>query len=333
MSLQRAFGILLAVLCLAVPLPAQFGDDFGREISGFVRSARSNQPVDGTLIILSSDAGEVIQQIVPEGSGHFRFTNLRKQVFYVTVRAPGYRESTQRANLIDQRQVSLYFFLTPDIRPGEGKNVPPEGTVDQRELATPEKALKEFEKGRKLLMDEKEPAKSLRFFQKAIEIHPAYTQAYFYLGTAYMDLSKMKEAQAAFEKTVELNEKLALGHLALGTCLSAQGDAAAAEKPLVRAVELSPESPEGRYELGRVYWALDRWQDAEPHARKAVELRPGHGPAHLLMGNILLRKRSGREALAEFREYLRLEPQGPLAVQTREMVAQLEKALGPGSRN
>ncbi len=45
------------------------------------------------------------------------------------------------------------------------------------------------------------------------------------------------------------------------------------------------------------------------------------------MGNILLRKREAPAALHEFKEYLRLEPNGPFAAPTRELVAKIEQAL------
>ena len=48
---------------------------------------------------------------------------------------------------------------------------------------------------------------------------------------------------------------------------------------------------------------------------------------HVLLGNILLRKRDARGALQEFNEYLKLDPQGPFAPAAREMVARIEKAL------
>ena len=78
----------------------------------------------------------------------------------------------------------------------------------------------------------------------------------------------------------------------------------------------------------QVLKAMQRWADAEVHARKAVQLVPTLAPAHLLMGNVLLQKRDAAGALAEFREYLRLEPQGLFAAATRDVVGKLEKAVG-----
>jgi hypothetical protein len=44
--------------------------------------------------------------------------------------------------------------------------------------------------------------------------------------------------------------------------------------------------------------------------------------------NPLLRKREPVAALEEFKEYLRLEPNGPFAAPPRPIVAKIEMALG-----
>ncbi len=58
-----------------------------------------------------------------------------------------------------------------------------------------------------------------------------------------------------------------------------------------------------------------------------IALRSEFAVAHHLLGNILLRKHDAPAALQEFREYLRLEPNGPFAPPRREFVAKIEPAL------
>jgi hypothetical protein len=72
---------------------------------------------------------------------------------------------------------------------------------------------------------------------------------------------------------------------------------------------------------------LNRWQDADPHAQKAVQLAPDIAEGHVLLGNILLRKQDAPGALREFKESLRLVPNGPLAEPTRQVVSKIEAAL------
>lgn len=320
---HRACRWLLAgLVCFCACRPVQSQQ---REVSGFVRSSVNNQPILGATVTLSSDAGETIQQMSPEGSGHFAFSFLVQQVYYVTATAPGHRERRERADLFTQIRVTLQFYLQPEERSSPPTSLEPK--IDQRLLRVPEPAMKEYKKGNLLLQQQHDSKASIEHFRKAIQLFPEFAEAYLMLGTAYMDLNQWKDAQEALEKSLKRDEKLAAAHLALGACRGAQGDLAGAEKSLLRGLELKDDAAEGHWELGKVYWAQKRFADAEARAKKAIELRPTLAPAHLLVGNILLQKRDGQGALKSFNEYLRLDPEGPFAATTRDTVAKLEKML------
>ena len=311
----------VALCCVCLPVHSQ-----QREVSGFVRSAGTNQPIMGATVTLSSDAGETIQQISPEGSGHFAFSFLAQQVYYVTATAPGHRERRERADLFSQIRVTLQLYLQPDVR-NAPTPLPPEPKIDERLLRVPEPAMKEYKKGNLLLQQQHDSKGSIEHFRKAIQLFPDFAEAYMMMGTAYMDLGQWKQAQAALETSLQRDDKLAAAHLALGSCHGAQGDLIGAEKELLHGLALKDDAAEGHWELGKVYWAQKRFADAETHARKALELRPTLAPVHLLMGNVQLQKHDGQGALKSFNEYLRLDPAGPFAADTRDTVAKLEKML------
>ncbi len=282
----------------------------------------------GILIALESGHGGLIAQTQTDSQGKFIFIQIPQAVFVIKAQHPGYREVSQRVDLT--MGPTAYVILDLQPIPQALTPAPPAASgrkISVQQLVIPEGAKREFDKGHKLLVDSGAPERSLPHFRRAIEILPTYAQAYLCLGTAYMDLRMWKEAESELRKAIELDDSLAAAHLALGACLNMQGSFGAAERPLARGLELNPEAAEGHYELGRVYWALGRWQTAEPHARKALALRAEWPVAHLLMGNILMRKRDAPAALQEFKEYLRLEPDGPFAGPTRDLVAKIEQAL------
>ncbi len=299
------------------------------QIRGQVRYAHGPAAPQGILITLESDRVGLVAQTQTDSQGKFEFNQIPQQVYQVKARHPGYREASQRVDLTTGPTAYLILDLQP-LPQKEPPAVPqqgPGGFISVEELGAPENAQKELEQGQKLLMESKDIGGSVPHFLKAIELYPSFAQAHMLLGVAYMDQNRHKDAQSALEKAIAFNDKLAGAHLALGACLNQQGNFAAAEKPLLRGLELNPEAAEGHYELGRVYWALGRWPEAEPHARKAVALRAEFAPVHALLGNIMLRKRDAPAALQEFKEYLRLEPDGPMAAPARDMVAKIEKAL------
>ncbi len=299
------------------------------EIRGQVRYPEGPAAGQGIMVTLESDQAGLVAQTQTESQGRFVFTQIPRAVYVVKVRQAGYHEVSQRVDLTTGPTAYVVIDLRPLLREAPPA-MPPEGPGSQisfLQLAVPEGAQKELEKGQKLLVESKDPAGSIPHFRKAIQLYPSYAQAYLLLGTADMDLKKWKDAQSALEQATDLDDKLAAAYLALGACYNQQGNFVGAEKPLLRGLELNPEAAEGHYELGRVYWALGRWPEAEPHGRKAAALRPDFAAVHVLLGNIMLRKRDARAALQEFKEYLRFDPKGPMAAPTRDMVAKIENAL------
>jgi Flp pilus assembly protein TadD len=93
--------------------------------------------------------------------------------------------------------------------------------------------------------------------------------------------------------------------------------------------------------LARVYWEKGRTEKDLAQARPALEksyeevkralaLSPNIAAAHLLKGNLLLRVSRTADAMVEFGEYLRLEPNGPFAAETRALIDKLKKATSQG---
>jgi len=60
---------------------------------------------------------------------------------------------------------------------------------------------------------------------------------------------------------------------------------------------------------------------------QALRIKPDYAEVYLLAGNLFLKTRNAANALQMFEEYLRLEPKGNYAAQTREMVEKIRKAM------
>jgi hypothetical protein len=50
-------------------------------------------------------------------------------------------------------------------------------------------------------------------------------------------------------------------------------------------------------------------------------------PVHVVLGNIALRKQDAAGALKEFQEYLKLDPNGPMAAGAQAMVKKIQDAI------
>src|SRR5262249_32589207 len=119
----------------------------------------------------------------------------------------------------------------------------------------------------------------------------------------------------------------AAAYMDLGGLRNQTKNYAGAEEALKKCLELSPDSPTAKYELAKTYMATGRWQDAAPLAEDAVKALPDLASAHVLLPTIPLKQRNGAAAPNDYQEYHRLEPDGSMAPQVREMVTKLQQAL------
>jgi tetratricopeptide (TPR) repeat protein len=293
-------------------------------IRGEVRLPGHARAPQGVLVRLQSQAIGPLLQTQTDSQGKFEFTGINQGRYTVSARQPGYLEAVQSVDLT-VTPTSYVVLELAALPSGRETGVPQEGPHAAIPADVPESAREEFLKGQELAS--KDPGDSIRHLRKAVEVYPSFPEAYLLLGTVYMDSKKWKEAEEALTKAIQLKPESEQAQIALGISLNQQAKFAEAERALTRAQAISPASPQVQYELARAYWGLGRWQEAEPLALQAATAQPELAAVHVLLGNIMLRKRDAPGALRHFREYLRLEPQGPLAPATREMVAKIEKAL------
>ena len=304
--------------------------------AGFIRGQvtyADHRPADHVIVRLRSEMIAYQTETQTDTQGKFDFDGLPLSTYHLTIEGQGF---IPYSNVIDismskmaYEQITLRLDKDPDP-----KAVPPGGANDQlsvRIVQIPPKARKEFEAG-KMSMQAQDVPGSIQHFQKAIELYPKYAEAYQLLGVMHLQTGKLKDAEEELQKATEIEPNLSTAYFALGICRNEMAKYPDAEVALSRGLELDPKSPDGHYHIAEAYWNLGRWQESEQHASKALALKPDMAPAHVLLGNSLLRKHDAPGALKEFKEYLRLEPQGLYATGTRAAVERLEKGLKEGKQ-
>ncbi|MGA8143083.1 MAG: tetratricopeptide repeat protein [Candidatus Acidiferrales bacterium] len=290
-----------------------------------VRNPDGSSASQGILIQLESAGAGVVDQCTTGSNGFCQFNPRTTGLYVLSVRQHGYLEIRKDVDLRDVRGAYVTLDLRSDSA-GDSKDAKA-GSVSAADLAVPDDARKEFDAGQKAL-EAKDLNSGVAHLQKAIQLYDAFPQAYTMLGGAYVALGKYKDAEAALQKAVQLDPKASGAFIELGAAFNQEKDYPAAEKALSQGLTLNPEAVAGHYEIAKTYMALGRWQDADPHATKALAALPDMAPVHVLMGNILLKKRDARGALHEFQEYLRLDPNGSMAPSARDIVAKIQAALG-----
>jgi tetratricopeptide (TPR) repeat protein len=324
LSLYRYPLALIFALFFSSPILAQRDRDTystaapnSFEVVGQVKLATSGLPGARIPIKLERFGGGLVDQIDTDSTGRFRFGNIQRGYYRVIVNAPGYRPAQQDADLQVMFRAFLVFELTPE-------NSTPKVLFDVIDARAPAEARAEFVRGREAL-SKKSYEQAVGHLQKAIAIYPEFYEANLLLGTAFMDGRNWQKAETAFQRAVDLKPGSAPAILSLGEVYWRQKRNDEAEKILLAGLKLNDKSWHGYFTLSRLYWDLGDIAKAAPAIGHTLQLKPDFAEGHLLAGNILLRINQRERAIAEYHEYLRLEPKGEFAAQTRELVEKLKQ--------
>ena len=327
-SVFRLLALVGVLVFAALPAVAQIMERGGgpapnAQITGQVR-LKGGQPAYGVLVSCERTSGGLVGQVQTDRNGRFRFGGLLSSKHYVSVRLAGYVDDQRLVDLRNSSQEYLQFILEPDgsgATPTASAAAP--AVIDAK---VPPEAQKEYESAL-ASVNQGQSAQSIPHLERAVALHRGYTEAYLLLGTAYMDTQQWDKAEAALKRAIELNPKATTAHYSLGQLYQQQKKYQEAERAIKDGLKIEERSWQGHYALGRLYWEMNEVIKAGREVAKTLQLKPDLAEAHLLGGNILLRARKNADALYEFEEYLRLDPNGKFAPQTRELVAKIQKAL------
>ncbi len=291
-----------------------------------------------------------VARTATDSKGNFTFHRLEaigqnggREFFAVSARSPGYAMAyfvvdltlapRGEAKLVLQKKALQKEVLQKEAVQSDPAGDGPASTpfAGTHRPASPE-AQQTLARAQELLFRKHDAAASVEEFKKALKIDPWYGPGYVLLGLAYMQAQRWSDAQEAFSEASKVEPGNAQAFLGLGSAMNEQHDYTGARKALEHSLDLNPESAEAHYELARTFGALGKWQEAEPHARRAIEINPDYAGPHVLMGNVYLERQDLPFALAEFREYLRLDPEGNLAPSVKQIVGEIEKAMAPDGK-
>jgi tetratricopeptide (TPR) repeat protein len=296
------------------------------EVTGQVNLAETGLPLGTIPIRLERFGGGVVDQIDTDSRGRFRFPNLPRGYYRIVINAPGYRQVQQDADLQVIFRAHLVFDLVSDK--SNASNLVLTEVIDAK--ASPE-AREELMRGRQALA-KKDPDGAIVHLEKAILLYPDFFDAHLLMGTACMDKRDWAQAQTRLERALELKPDSVATMVKLGEVQWRQKHDVEAEKLLVDALKLDDKSWYGQFTLARLYWERGDIAKTAPAIGKTLQLKPDFAPGHLLAGNVLLRVSQRERALMEYQEYLRLDPKGEFAAQTRELIEKLNKEIAASKK-
>jgi Flp pilus assembly protein TadD len=323
MRFRRAFLPLLTVGAGA--LLAQ--DSTNHTITGVVREEGSNNPIASATVELSRSGGPVVTPMFSGIEGEFVFRGLEEGEYVISAKKDGFNSVSVDVRVMRTGVPDVRISLRRTAAAGVAD---PGGHISAHQLQVPHKARAAYEKGRKLLQDENNPAGSIPAFEKAVQLFPSYYEAYTELGIANYHLGKVPEAEASLKKAVELSDsKYAQPLYLLADLYNSQRKYQEAEPLARQAIALDDSAWNSFFELARSLVGLKRAAEAETNALRARDLAPKNPQVYLLLANVHVLQQNYQAAVQDFDAYLELEPNGPTNDAVRRTRDKLQKQVQP----
>jgi tetratricopeptide (TPR) repeat protein len=158
----------------------------------------------------------------------------------------------------------------------------------------------------------KKNSEAREYLQRALHARADYPgtlpNAWNDLGILAAREGKTTEAIGLFQKALQANPDHAVALQNLGIAYRQQKDWGHAEAALTQAVALRPDDPEANYNLGMVYAQRNDTAKAYEYLQKALTARPAYPEALNNLGILYLRTNRAEQAKQSFRDSIRLAP-------------------------
>jgi len=218
-------------------------------------------------------------------------------------------------------------------------------TVNAADYRAPKEARKAYEKGMSAAKEGKS-ADAEKYFEKAVEIYPKYSRAWYELGVERLNGKDKDGAKAAFTQATQTDAKYMAPYLSLASMAYAARDWPEVVRVTEHIIELDPmnhtnvtgyvldldplNATEAYFYNAMANFQLGHIEEAEKSAIKAehVDLRTSFPQLHLLMAEIYAEKKNYAGAISELETYLELVPGAKDVAPLRERLAKLEQLNG-----
>jgi tetratricopeptide repeat protein len=192
-------------------------------------------------------------------------------------------------------------------------------------LSAPGKARKEFEKGEKDARN-KHLDSATKHLEKAVAEYDNYAVAWNELGRIYATNHHTDDARQAFTRAMVADPQYIPPCVGLADMELQSGQYEAAIEAAGKALKLYPGMAAASFIQAVANLRLNRLDAAEKSARGAESSSLQSMPQlHLLLADILLRKRDSSNAAAQLQDYLKEAPRGQFAAEAKKGLEQIEK--------
>jgi tetratricopeptide (TPR) repeat protein len=149
---------------------------------------------------------------------------------------------------------------------------------------------------------------AMRFYLKAVQMKPDYTQALYNLANLYRDAGNYKIAMELYGRLVHFHPKYVLGYLNIGTIFNALGDQQRARQFYLKVIDLDQDNGDEYFNLGYLSESQGELSEAVNYYEKAVEVAPRNAEAYYNLGNTYASLGQNGEAIASYLKTVGINP-------------------------
>lgn len=157
-----------------------------------------------------------------------------------------------------------------------------------------------------------------QFFKLALRDDPTSAEASYGIGSAYLNLQNVAEAQESFERATKLRasypDTLANAWNNLGLLAARQGRTEESIGLFQKALQLNPDHAIALKNLGSAYRVLKRWDEARKAFEQALAASPGDAESYYGLGMVFAQEEDTARAEDYLQKALEARPDYPEAL-------------------
>lgn len=278
-------------------------------IQGIVTD-EEGEPLEGVKVKLLCVKVESGFETVTDSNGRWKGSWIRGGTWHIDFEKIGYAS----------KNISTEVSELTKNPPIEVKMKKAEGLVVTDDLK------KNFEKGN-MLYEEGKYEEAIEVFKAIIEDFPDAYIINMNIGNCYFQMEDYSQAEEYYLKVLEKDSKNHTVMIAIGNCYSNRGDSAKAFE-WYKKIEIEKiDDPVVLYNIGTFFYNSSQFDEALKYFRKALDIQKDFldgiyqsGLAYLALGN-------NAEALNEFENYLKYDPDSERASQVKGFIELLKKKI------
>ncbi len=282
----------------------------------FPLSLQAQQSVEGVVIDSEGNPIKNVQIIFTDKERGTKFTfSSDKNGRFIKVGIPP-------ALYIILVEHEGYYPLESEFKMDIGRNQPLKLILEKKPL--PVEADPDLDLGSQFY-EEGNYKEAEAAFRRAVERNPENVDANYGLALSLLRLDEIDEAIVLLEKVQQENPRLIEVYLALGESYFLKQETDKALSCFNQALEIEPDNAEVFYNIGIIHYQNGRMDEAIQNFLSSKSLDPQFAATFYQLGLAYIRNGETEKAIENLEEFLRLEPDSPLATQVESILEELKK--------